>query len=93
MRNWLFGLPGRILCEQSPWWLLVCSWLCSLSVSHFSISMSLNFPCTAHASSPKACLIIARVSIALFPRLTHSLMLFLCQVRREIASGQIHNSK
>jgi hypothetical protein len=32
MQNWLFGLPGLILCEQShwcqgKWW--ACSWLCS----------------------------------------------------------------
>jgi hypothetical protein len=52
MRNWLFGLPGRILCEQSPWcqrkwW--SCSWLCSSPVSPFSVSVSLDFPCTAHA--------------------------------------------
>jgi hypothetical protein len=36
MRNWLFGLPGRIICEQSPcckrkW--LECSWICSSTVS------------------------------------------------------------
>jgi hypothetical protein len=35
MRNWLFGLPGRILCEQSPrcqrkcW---ACPWTCSSPV-------------------------------------------------------------
>jgi hypothetical protein len=50
--NWLFELPGRIFCEQSPWcqrklWAL--SWLCCLSVSLFLISVSLDFPCTAHA--------------------------------------------
>jgi hypothetical protein len=53
MRNWLFGLPVRILCEKSPWWLFVCPWLCSSSVSPFSISMSLDVPCTAHASLPE----------------------------------------
>jgi hypothetical protein len=37
MRNWLFGLPEGIICEQSPWcqrkwW--ACSWLCS-SIFHW----------------------------------------------------------
>jgi hypothetical protein len=33
MRNWLFGLPGRILCQQSPWYeRKFMSMLLSLSV-------------------------------------------------------------
>jgi hypothetical protein len=55
-RNWLFGLPERILCEQPPWcqrkW-QACSSLCSSPVSPFPVSMSLDFPCTAHASFPE----------------------------------------
>jgi hypothetical protein len=56
MRNWMLGLPGRILCEQFPWcqrkrW--ACSWLHSSHVSPFSGSVSLNFPCTAHAFFPE----------------------------------------
>jgi hypothetical protein len=39
MRNWLFGLPGRILCEHSPW----CKrkwWLCSwLRLGEFALSV------------------------------------------------------
>jgi hypothetical protein len=55
MRNWLFGLPGRILYEQSPccqrkWW--TCSWLCSSLVSTFSVLVSLNVPFMAHAFFP-----------------------------------------
>jgi hypothetical protein len=55
MRNGLFDLPGRSLCEQFPWckkkwW--ACSWLCSSSVSPFSVSVSLDSPCTAHAFFP-----------------------------------------
>jgi hypothetical protein len=55
MRNWLFGLPGRTLCEQYPlrhrkWW--ACSWLCSSPVSLFSVSVSSDFPCTANAFFP-----------------------------------------
>jgi hypothetical protein len=56
MRNWLFGLPVRILCEQFPWcqwkwW--ACSWLSFSSVSSFSVTVSLDFPCMAHAFFPK----------------------------------------
>jgi hypothetical protein len=43
MQNWLFGLLGRLLCEQSTWCqrkLWVCSWLWSSPVSPFSYSMS-----------------------------------------------------
>jgi hypothetical protein len=50
MQNWQFGLPGRILCEQSPWCqrkLWACFWLCS------SVSVSLDFPCMAHAFFPE----------------------------------------
>jgi hypothetical protein len=43
-------------------------------------------------SSPKACLIIVRASVALFQRFVQNLM-FLCRIYREIASGQIHDSK
>jgi hypothetical protein len=52
IRNWLFGLPGRIIWEQPPWCQIkwwACSWLCSSSVSSFSVSVSLDFPCTIHA--------------------------------------------
>jgi hypothetical protein len=44
-------------------------------------------------SSPNACLIIGRVSVALFPRVAQNLMLFLCQIHREIIWGQIHDTK
>jgi hypothetical protein len=44
-------------------------------------------------SSPNACLITARASVAPFPRFTQNLMLFLCRIRRKIASGQIHDYK
>jgi hypothetical protein len=55
MKNWLFSLRRRIICEQSPWsqrkW-LACSWLCPSLVSPFSISVSLDMPfrnlCTAY---------------------------------------------
>jgi hypothetical protein len=44
-------------------------------------------------SSSNACLIIANVSVALFPRFAQNLVLFLCRTHREIASGQINDSK
>jgi hypothetical protein len=56
IRNWLCGLPERILSEQSPWCqrkLWACSWLCSSPVSPFLVTVSLDFPCTAHAFFPE----------------------------------------
>jgi hypothetical protein len=41
-------------------------------------------------SSPNACLINARVSVAYFSRFAQNLMLFLCWILWEITSGQIH---
>jgi hypothetical protein len=43
MWNWLFGLPGRILCEQSPWYQRkwwACSWLFPSRVSPFSVCLN-----------------------------------------------------
>jgi hypothetical protein len=60
LRNWLFGLPGRIICEQSPWYQRkwwACSWLDSSPVSPFSVfpepRMSFEHPCTAYAFFPE----------------------------------------
>jgi hypothetical protein len=52
MQNWLIGLPGWILCAQSPWcqkkwW--ACSWFCSSPVLPLLVFMSLAFPCKFHA--------------------------------------------
>jgi hypothetical protein len=61
VRNWLFGLPGRILCEQSPWCQIkwcACSWLCSSPASPMLM-----------LSYPNACPMIVGVSVSLFPRL------------------------
>jgi hypothetical protein len=49
MQNRMFGLPGRILCEQPPWCqrkLWACSWLC------FNRYRLLDFPSTVHALFP-----------------------------------------
>jgi hypothetical protein len=51
MRNSLSGLPGQILCEQSPWYQRkwwACFWLCSSPASPFLASVSLDFHCTAN---------------------------------------------
>jgi hypothetical protein len=68
------------------WW--ACPWLCSSTVSPFSVSVTLDFPSTAHA-----CLIIERVPVELFPRFTQNLMLFLCRIHCEIVSDQTHDYK
>jgi hypothetical protein len=44
-------------------------------------------------SSLNACLIIARVSVTIFPTSAQNLMLFLCRIHCKIASGQIRYSK
>jgi hypothetical protein len=44
-------------------------------------------------SSPNAYLTNARVSVTLFPSFPQNLMLFLCRIPCEIASGQIRDSK
>jgi hypothetical protein len=60
MWNWLFGQPGRILYEKSPWCqrkLWACSCLCFSSVSPFSLRPASSIPfkhlCTAHAFFPE----------------------------------------
>jgi hypothetical protein len=96
MRNWLFGMPGWILCEQSPWsqrkwW--ACSLLCSSPALPFSVLVSLHFLCTAHTFLTECLSIVtARVSGTLFQRFSQNLMLFLCHVHCKIASGQIHTT-
>jgi hypothetical protein len=77
MWNWLFGLPGRILCEQSI--------LCQIKM--MNMLLSLLFSClffrsrwilTFHVGScifsPNSCLIIARVSITLFRDFIHKIL-------------------
>jgi hypothetical protein len=95
-KNWLFDLPGRILCEESPWYQRkVMNMLLTLlfaSLWHFRCRWVWTFRAQFTFSSPNACLIIARVSVELFSRITQNLTLFICRIHREIASGQIHDS-
>jgi hypothetical protein len=60
MQNWLFHLPGRILCEQSAscqrkWW--ASSWLCLVVLNGCptgpELSMPFKHPCTACAFFPE----------------------------------------
>jgi hypothetical protein len=44
-------------------------------------------------SSPNACLISAGVSVEIFTRFSHNLMLFLCRINRVIALGPIQDCK
>jgi hypothetical protein len=96
MRIWMFGLPGRILCEQSPrcqrkWW--VCSWLCSSLLSPFSISVSFDFPSTAHAFFPERLSNHLKGLRPIFPRFPQNLMHTRCRIHRQIPSGLLHDSK
>jgi hypothetical protein len=78
-----------------------------MSQKMMSMLLSLLFTCLAYfdigefglfqwklmISSLNACLIIARVPVALFLTFAHNLMLFLCRIHREITSGQIKGRK
>jgi hypothetical protein len=68
MTNWLFGLPGRILYEHSPWCQRKC-WSCSwLFFFTFLFSVSLDFQCMANAFFPKR-----RVSVTPFIQDLHKI--------------------
>jgi hypothetical protein len=87
MKNWMFGLPGRILSDMKE---------NDEHVLDFGLHLSRLFRfrrVRLMLSYLNACLITVRVSVALFPRSAQNLMLFLCQIHRVIASGQIHDSK
>jgi hypothetical protein len=89
MRNLLFGLLERILCEQSSWcqwkwW--ACSWLCSSSVSPFSVSVSLAFQCAAPAFFPERLSNHCQVLRRTFLEIVTNLVLLLCRIHSEIAS-------
>jgi hypothetical protein len=59
----------------------------------FPISVSLNFPYTAHAVFPERSSNHCQSLHRTFPRFVKKLMLFVCRINREIASGQIRDSK
>jgi hypothetical protein len=100
MMDWLLGLPGQILCEQSPWcqrkwW--ACSWVCSSPASPFSVcpelSMSFKHPCTAHAFFPERLCKLLPGPPSHFLGFAQNLIHTRCRIHREIASGQTHDSK
>jgi hypothetical protein len=96
LRNWLFDLPGIILCDQSPWRERKL-WDCFDFALHFSRSFRSRWVSTFRVrlmhSYPNPCLINARVSVPLFPRFEQNLMHTCCQIHREIAAGQMNDSK
>jgi hypothetical protein len=59
----------------------------------FSISVSSDFPCTAHAFFPKHLSDHCQSLHCTFLRFAQNLMLFLCRIHCEITPGQIHDSK
>jgi hypothetical protein len=92
MQNRLFVLPeffvnNSLVIKGIMSMLLTCSSLSRLYRSRWvwTSSVRLMLP------SPNACLIIAKVSVALFSNFVQNLMLFLCRIRQEIASGRIHD--
>jgi hypothetical protein len=94
MRNWLLG-PARtiyltislILKVMRMLFTLHSSCLTFLGLGEFGLFHS-DTRIRFVLIFPNACVIIARVSIAILPIFAH-LMLFLCRICREIASGQI----
>jgi hypothetical protein len=88
MRNWLFRLLGRILYEVP-----LMSNEHALDIVFFGLPWTENATQTTierlMLSSPSACLTISKFSVALFLKCEQNLMLFLCRIHREIASGQI----
>jgi hypothetical protein len=96
IRNWLLDLPERILCEQSPWCqrkLWTCSWLCLSPVSPFSISVSLDFPRTAHDFFTESLYNHFHGLYRTCSEICTKFDAFLCRIQHEIASGQIQDSK
>jgi hypothetical protein len=65
----------------------------ALHLSAFSVSVSSDFPCTAHGFFPESFSYHCRVSVALFPRFARSLLLLVGRIRREIVSDQIHTTQ
>jgi hypothetical protein len=81
MRNWLFGLPGWIFCEQSAWcerklWACIdfaFTWLAFIGLGEFGIFHS-NTPVRLMLSYLNTCIVIPRVSVSLYPRFAQNLM-------------------
>jgi hypothetical protein len=68
MRNWLFGLPGEIICEQS---LLMSQKIMCMPLTLLFTCLAFfglgdfGLPCPVDTFFPYACIIIARVSVPL----------------------------
>jgi hypothetical protein len=59
----------------------------------FRSRLVLTFRVQLLLSTSNSCLIIARISVAFFPRSAQNLMLFHCRIRREMVSSQVDDSK
>jgi hypothetical protein len=96
MQNWLFGLPGWILCEQfnlcqRKWW--SCSWLCSSPVSPFLGLGEFDSPCMAHAFFHEYFSNYCQGLLRTFLKICTTFYAHLPFLCCEIASGQMHDSK
>jgi hypothetical protein len=91
MRNWLFGLPGRILCRQSLDVKENYDHVFYIALRMSSLFRSLwvwSFHVRLMLSSQNACLITTRASLTLFPpppRFVQILMHTRCRIHREVA--------
>jgi hypothetical protein len=94
------GLPGWILYEQSPYVkendehaLDFALHLSRLFWSQWFRLFHSNIHVWLMLSTPSDCLIIPRVTVALFPRFAQHLMHTCCWIHQKITSGQIQDSK
>jgi hypothetical protein len=58
-----------------------------------SVSLNLDFPCTAHAFFSERLTRHFQCLSRTFPRFAQKLMLLLCRIDSEIASGEMNGSK
>jgi hypothetical protein len=91
MRNWPFGLTGRIICNQSSrcerkWWACFAFLRASLFQSVLNRACHSNTRVLLNLSSLNGRLIIASVSVALFPRFIYDLMHTRSRLHRKIVS-------
>jgi hypothetical protein len=95
MWNVLFGLPGGILCEFFLMSKKILSMLLTLLFTclAFSVLVSLDFTCTTHAFFLECLFNQCQGLLRTFSYICAKLMLFHCQFRHEITSGQVHDSK
>jgi hypothetical protein len=72
-----------VTCCQRKWW--VCSWLCSASVSPFTVSVNLNFLSTAYAFFPERLSNHCHGVRCAFSKICTQFEAVLCWIQRKIA--------